>query len=543
MLLRVYQKVQMPSREQLHGEIILLWLFMVIVIRNNKESTGMIYEAIKKLVKYGLDTGLITEYDKIYATNQILEVMGLDEYEEPAEEPGDIDLEAVLKELLDYAHETGVLAEDSIVYRDLFDTKLMNCLMPRPSEVVAKFWDIYNHKSPKDATEYYYKLSQDSDYIRRYRIARDMKWTTDTKYGTLDITVNLSKPEKDPKAIAAAKLMKQSGYPKCQLCMENEGYAGRANHPARNNHRIIPITVNGSPWGFQYSPYVYYNEHCIVFNGKHTPMKIDRAAFVKLFDFVKMFPHYFLGSNADLPIVGGSILTHDHFQGGNYTFAMAKAPIEKYFTVPGFEDVEAGIVKWPMSVIRTRAKDPERLIELGDKVLKCWREYTDEAAFIFAETDGEPHNTITPIARKNGEMYELDLVLRNNITTEEFPMGVYHPHQELHHIKKENIGLIEVMGLAVLPSRLKGELAKLAEYIVSGRDIRSDEEIEKHVDWVEGFLPKYPSVTAENVDEILKKEVGLVFEKVLEDAGVYKFTPEGREAFARFLHAAGFQEK
>lgn len=543
MLLQVYQKVQMPSREQLHGEIILLWLFMVIVIRNNKESTGMIYEAIKKLVKYGLDTGLITEYDKIYATNQILEVMGLDEYEEPAEEPGDIDLEAVLKELLDYAHETGVLAEDSIVYRDLFDTKLMNCLMPRPSEVVAKFWDIYNHKSPKDATEYYYKLSQDSDYIRRYRIARDMKWTTDTKYGTLDITVNLSKPEKDPKAIAAAKLMKQSGYPKCQLCMENEGYAGRANHPARNNHRIIPITVNGSPWGFQYSPYVYYNEHCIVFNGKHTPMKIDRAAFVKLFDFVKMFPHYFLGSNADLPIVGGSILTHDHFQGGNYTFAMAKAPIEKYFTVPGFEDVEAGIVKWPMSVIRTRAKDPERLIELGDKVLKCWREYTDEAAFIFAETDGEPHNTITPIARKNGEMYELDLVLRNNITTEEFPMGVYHPHQELHHIKKENIGLIEVMGLAVLPSRLKGELAKLAEYIVSGRDIRSDEEIEKHADWVEGFLPKYPSVTAENVDEILKKEVGLVFEKVLEDAGVYKFTPEGREAFARFLHAAGFQEK
>lgn len=543
MLLRVYQKVQMPSREQLHGEIILLWLFMVIVIRNNKESTGMIYEAIKKLVKYGLDTGLITEYDKIYATNQILEVMGLDEYEEPAEEPGDIDLEAVLKELLDYAHETGVLAEDSIVYRDLFDTKLMNCLMPRPSEVVAKFWDIYNHKSPKDATEYYYKLSQDSDYIRRYRIARDMKWTTDTKYGTLDITVNLSKPEKDPRAIAAAKLMKQSGYPKCQLCMENEGYAGRANHPARNNHRIIPITVNGSPWGFQYSPYVYYNEHCIVFNGKHTPMKIDRAAFAKLFDFVKMFPHYFLGSNADLPIVGGSILTHDHFQGGNYTFAMAKAPIEKYFTVPGFEDVEAGIVKWPMSVIRTRAKDPERLIELGDKVLKCWRGYTDEAAFIFAETDGEPHNTITPIARKNGEMYELDLVLRNNITTEEFPMGVYHPHQELHHIKKENIGLIEVMGLAVLPSRLKGELAKLAEYIVSGRDIRSDEEIEKHADWVEGFLPKYPSVTAENVDEILKKEVGLVFEKVLEDAGVYKFTPEGREAFARFLHAAGFQEK
>jgi len=479
----------------------------------------------------------------IYATNQILEVMGLDEYEEPEREPEHIDLESVLKELLDYAHETGVLAEDSVVYRDLFDTKLMNCLMPRPSEIISKFWNIYREKSPKDATDYYYKLSQDSDYIRRYRIARDMKWTTDTKYGTLDITVNLSKPEKDPKAIAAAKLMKQSGYPKCQLCMENEGYAGRANHPARNNHRIIPITVNDSAWGFQYSPYVYYNEHCIVFNGKHTPMKIDRAAFVKLFDFVKQFPHYFLGSNADLPIVGGSILTHDHFQGGNYTFAMAKAPIEKYFTIPGFEDVEAGIVKWPMSVLRTRAKDPDRLIELGDQVLGCWRGYTDEAAFIFAETDGEPHNTITPIARKNGDMFELDLVLRNNITTEEFPMGVYHPHQELHHIKKENIGLIEVMGLAVLPSRLKGELAKLGEYMVSGKDIRSDAEIEKHADWVEEFLPKYPSVTAENVDEILKQEVGLVFEKVLEDAGVYKCTKEGREAFARFLHTVGFKER
>ena len=542
MLLRVYQKVQMPSREQLHGEIILLWLFMVIVIRNNKESTGMIYEAIKKLVKYGLDTGLITEYDKIYATNQILEVMGLDEYEEPAEEPGDIDLEAVLKELLDYAHETGVLAEDSIVYRDLFDTKLMNCLMPRPSEVVAKFWDIYNHKSPKDATEYYYKLSQDSDYIRRYRIARDMKWTTDTKYGTLDITVNLSKPEKDPKAIAAAKLMKQSGYPKCQLCMENEGYAGRANHPARNNHRIIPITVNGSPWGFQYSPYVYYNEHCIVFNGKHTPMKIDRAAFVKLFDFVKMFPHYFLGSNADLPIVGGSILSHDHFQGGHYTFAMAKAPIEKHYTMKGFEDVEAGIVRWPMSVLRLRGEDPDQLIELGDKVLGAWRAYTDEAAFVYAETDGEPHNTITPIARKNGSKYELDLVLRNNITTEEFPLGLYHPHQELHHIKKENIGLIEVMGLAVLPSRLKDELALLGEYIVEGKDIRSNEVLAKHADWVEEFLPSYGEVTMETIPGILQDEVGKVFARVLEDAGVYKCTPEGREGFDRFLKSVGFAE-
>ncbi len=502
----------------------------------------MVYEAIKKLVRYGLDAGLITEADRIYATNQILDVLKLDEYEEPAGDCGEVNLEETLKELLDYAHETGVLSEDSVVYRDLFDTRLMNCLMPRPSEVIAKFWDIYEKQSPEAATEYYYKLSQDSDYIRRYRVCKDMKWVTPTKYGELDITVNLSKPEKDPKAIAAAKLAKQSGYPKCLLCRENEGYAGRVNHPARNNHRVIPITVNDSQWGFQYSPYVYYNEHCIVFNGQHTPMKIERATFVKLFDFVKTFPHYFLGSNADLPIVGGSILSHDHFQGGHYTFAMAKAPIEKHFTIEGFEDVEAGIVHWPMSVLRTRAKDSERLIELGDKVLTAWRSYTDEAAFIYAETDGEPHNTITPIARKNGEMFELDLVLRNNITTEEYPLGVYHPHQELHHIKKENIGLIEVMGLAVLPSRLKKELHDLGEAIVNGADIRSNPELEKHADWVEGFLPKYEKITAENVDEILKKEVGLVFERVLEDAGVYKCTEEGRAAFGRFLASVGFRE-
>ena len=360
-------------------------------------------------------------------------------------------------------------------------------------------------------------------------------------YGDIDITINLSKPEKDPKAIAAAKLAKQSGYPKCLLCKENEGYAGRVNHPARNNHRIIPITVNDSQWGFQYSPYVYYNEHCIVFNGVHTPMKIERATFVKLFDFVKLFPHYFLGSNADLPIVGGSILSHDHFQGGHYTFAMAKAPIEQKFEMEGFEDVEAGIVKWPMSVLRTRSKNPDRLIDLGEKVLRAWRSYTDEDAFIYAETDGEPHNTITPIARKNGDFYELDLVLRNNITTDEYPLGVYHPHAKLHHIKKENIGLIEVMGLAVLPSRLKQELADLAEAILSGGGIRSNPELEKHADWVDEFLPKYEHITSENINEILQKEVGLVFEQVLEDAGVYKCTPEGREAFARFLRSVGFR--
>ena len=500
----------------------------------------MMYLAIKGLVEYGLETGLIKERDRVYATNQILDVMKMDEYEEPEEIPDYDSLEDILKELLDAAHESGVLEDDSIVYRDLFDTRLMNCLMPRPSEVADTFWKHYEN-SPKEATDYYYKLSQDSDYIRRYRVCKDMKWKTITPYGDLDITVNLSKPEKDPKAIAAAKLAKQSGYPKCLLCMENEGYAGRTNHPARNNHRIIPLTINDSQWGFQYSPYVYYNEHCIVFNGKHVPMKIERATFVKLFDFVKLFPHYFLGSNADLPIVGGSILSHDHFQGGHYTFAMAKAPIEKYFTMKGYEDVEAGIVYWPMSVLRLRGTDPERLIDLGDKVLGAWRAYTDEAAFVYAETDGEPHNTITPIARKKGDTYELDLVLRNNITTEEFPLGVYHPHQELHHIKKENIGLIEVMGLAVLPSRLKKELADLADYIVEGKDIRSNETLEKHADWVEEFLPKYSSVTRENIQQILQDEVGLVFSKVLEDAGVYKCTEKGRQDFTRFLNSVGFE--
>ncbi|MCI6888134.1 MAG: UDP-glucose--hexose-1-phosphate uridylyltransferase [Lachnospiraceae bacterium] len=499
----------------------------------------MVYDAIKKLVQYGLNAGLFEEVDRIFVINQILETLHMDEYEEPEQVYTDVDLEETLKELLDFACEQGLI-QDSIAYRDLFDTKLMNCMMPRPSEVTARFWELYEKQGPEAATDYFYKLSQDSDYIRRYRVCKDQKWVTKTAYGDLDITINLSKPEKDPKAIAAAKLAKQSGYPKCLLCMENEGYAGRLNHPARNNHRIIRITINDSKWGFQYSPYVYYNEHCIVFNGQHTPMKIEKAAFIKLFDFVKQFPHYFLGSNADLPIVGGSILSHDHFQGGHYTFAMAKAPIDERFTMAGFEDVEAGIVHWPMSVLRLRGKDSDRLIELGDQVLGAWRSYTDEAAFVYAETDGEPHNTITPIARKNGDMYELDLVLRNNITTEEFPLGVYHPHQELHHIKKENIGLIEVMGLAVLPSRLKDELALLGEYMVEGRDIRRNEMLEKHADWVDAFRPQYGEITSENVEAILQEEVGKVFARVLEDAGVYKCTPEGRAAFGRFLESTGF---
>lgn len=498
----------------------------------------MLNENIKKLVEYGIETGLTPECERIYTTNLLLEMFHEDSYEDvevqkiPVDDDGE-GLEKVLSELLAEAVKRGII-EDSIGYRDLFDTKLMNCLLPRPAQVQKEFWEHYGH-SPEEATAYYYKFSRDSDYIRRYRVKKDMKWKVDSPYGEIDITINLSKPEKDPKAIAAAKNAKNNSYPKCQLCMENEGYAGRLDHPARENHRIIPITINGGEWGFQYSPYVYYNEHCIVFNGQHIPMKIDRAAFTKLFDFVKQFPHYFLGSNADLPIVGGSILSHDHFQGGNYTFAMAKAPVEKEVTIPGYEDVECGIVKWPLSVLRIRHKDEKRLIELADHVLGAWRGYTDEAAFIYAETDGEPHNTITPIARKVGDVYELDLTLRNNITTEEHPLGVYHPHAQYHNIKKENIGLIEVMGLAVLPARLKEELEILSDYLVEGKDIRSNEKIEKHADWVAGFLPKYSEISRENVMSILKEEVGQTFVHVLEDAGVYKCNEEGRKAFLRFI--------
>ena len=493
----------------------------------------MLYEAIKKLVQYGISTGLTPESERIYTTNLLLDVMKEDDFED---EPCDLDnivLEDVLSELLDEAVKRGII-EDSITCRDLLDTKLMNCLMPRPAQIQEKFWEKYA-ASPEAATDYYYELSQDSDYIRRYRIKKDRKWTVETEYGTLDITINLSKPEKDPKAIAAAGKAKSSSYPKCQLCMENEGYAGRTNHPARENHRIIPITIQGKKWGFQYSPYVYYNEHCIVFNGEHIPMKIDRNTFAKLFDFIRLFPHYFLGSNADLPIVGGSILSHDHFQGGNYTFAMAKAPMTEQFQVPGYEDVTAGIVKWPLSVIRLQCTDSERIIDLAEHILNKWRSYTDESAFILAETDGTPHNTITPIARRRGELFELDLTLRNNITTEEHPLGVYHPHAKLHHIKKENIGLIEVMGLAVLPARLKGEMELLREYILEGKDIRGNEQIAKHADWVDEFLPSYSDVSKENIGHILEQEVGKVFCQVLEDAGVYKNTEKGKKAFRRFI--------
>lgn len=488
---------------------------------------------IAQLVQYGKETGLVAKEDEIYTINRLLEILHLDEYKETVCEE-EMKLEDILAQIMDWAYENGIMQENSVVYRDLFDTKLMGALVPAPSVVIKKFRELYK-ESPKKATDFYYDFSCNTDYIRRYRIAKDRKWKAETEYGTLDITINLSKPEKDPKAIAAAKNAKQSAYPKCLLCKENEGYAGRINHPARQSHRIMPVEIDGKPWGFQYSPYVYYNEHCILFNKEHTPMKIDESAFRKLLDFIRQFPHYFIGSNADLPIVGGSILAHEHFQGGHYEFAMERAGIKKEITIPGFEQIEAGIVNWPMSVIRIRHTDAGLLVKAASHILESWRKYTDEDFFIYAQTDGEPHNTITPIARMRDGKYEFDLVLRNNITTKEHPLGVFHPHQELHHIKKENIGLIEVMGLAVLPARLKNEMKRLGEFIVAGKDISSDEELAKHADWVETFIGSYDSVTQENVEEILQKEIGEVFKKVLEHAGVYKNTKQGMEGFMRFI--------
>ena len=488
---------------------------------------------IGELAEYGVKTGLIPESERNYAINLLLDIFHEDAYE--ANETKGEELEDILKGLLDIAVDKGLI-EDSIVNRDLFDTRLMNAITPRPGEVIRKYQELFA-RSPKDATDWFYKFCGDSDYIRRYRAKKDVKWTVDTDFGVLDITINLAKPEKDPKAIAAAAKMAQSSYPKCQLCVENMGYAGRLNHPARQTLRIMPITINGSEWGFQYSPYGYYNEHCILLNGEHVPMAINEDCFKKMFDFISQYPHYMIGSNADLPIVGGSILSHDHYQGGNYEFAMAKAPIEKAFKFKGFEDVEAGIVKWPMSVIRLRCADHKRLTQLSSKILAAWRAYTDEAAFVFAETDGVPHNTITPIARKKGDSFEIDLVLRNNITTDEHPMGVYHPHKQYHHIKKENIGLIEVMGLAILPSRLVSELEAVKNAILNNDDLRASELTASHADWVEEFLPTHPEFNGDNAMDIIKEETGKVFLHVLEDAGVYKCTPEGREAFMRFLES------
>lgn len=508
----------------------------------------MIQKAIADLIGYGLATGLIETEDAIYSANKILEALHLDTLEEETERrileyetmnQAELEvltdrLEEILANILDYAYGAGLMEDNTVTRRDLFDTKIMGLLTDRPSHVAQKFLELYR-ESPETATDWFYKFSQDTDYIRRYRICKDEKWVTATKYGDLDITINLSKPEKDPKAIAAAGKAKASGYPKCLLCRENAGYAGRMNHPARQNHRPIPITIAGGSWFVQYSPYVYYNEHCIVFNGLHQPMKIDRGAFAKLFDFVTLFPHYFIGSNADLPIVGGSILSHEHFQGGHYEFAMAKAPIDREVTFAGFEDVKVGIVNWPMSVIRITGPDKDRLLDLADKILGAWRGYTDEEAFIFAETENTPHNTITPIARRRGTDYEMDLVLRNNITTPEHPLGVYHPHDKLHHIKKENIGLIEVMGLAVLPARLKGEMASLRSAVLEGRDLRLDPVLEKHADWTDEWMKKYEQVDESNIDEILHDEIGLVFAQVLEDAGVYKRDEQGQQYFLRFI--------
>ena len=488
---------------------------------------------IDSLVAYAMNTGLAQPVDHQVLTNRLLDLLHREDYT-PSDELLSEDLEEILSGILDYACQQG-LCEDNITARDIFDTRIMGALTPMPREVIRCFREKYA-VSPQEATDWYYTFSCDTDYIRRYRIAKDLRWTYESEYGDLDITINLSKPEKDPKAIAAAKNAPQSGYPKCQLCKENEGYAGRLNHPARANHRIIPITIAGSEWYLQYSPYVYYNEHCIVFNGQHVPMKIDQAAFDKLLDFVTAFPHYFVGSNADLPIVGGSILSHEHFQGGHYTFAMEKAPVETPVYFAGFEDVQAGLVKWPMSVIRLDGEDPKRLSQLAEKILTAWRSYSDGKCGIVAFSGGEPHNTITPIARRRGSLYELDLVLRCNITTEEHPLGVFHPHADKHHIKKENIGLIEVMGLAVLPSRLKSELTDLAEKIVSGADLRGDPIQSKHADWVEELKKRY-IFTEENAMATLMQETGRVFTQVLEDAGVYKRTPEGKDAFLRFVEA------
>ncbi len=491
---------------------------------------------INRLLNFAVQQELMNAEDFYYSANRLVDVLRLAEFEpeEVAEELASP--MPILDNMLDYAVEQGLI-EDTVNERDLFDTRLMDCVMPRPSEVIRRFQSDYA-RSPKAATDRFYKLSQASNYIRSDRIAKNLQWKTPTEYGDLDITINLSKPEKDPRDIAKAKLVKSTSYPKCLLCRENEGFAGHAGHPARETHRLIPLRLSGHRWFLQYSPYTYYNEHCIVLNRKHVPMKISRRSFENLLDFVTIFPHYFAGSNADLPIVGGSILSHDHYQGGRYDFAMAKAPIEKHYKFAGFEKVEAGRVKWPMSTIRLRGEDREEIIELADKIQLAWRGYSDGVAEILAETEGNPHNTVTPIARRRGSLYELDLVLRNNRTTEEHPLGLFHPHAEVHHIKKENIGLIEVMGLAVLPARLKAEMKRVGEELAKGtEDISDIEEVRSHADWYRKLRSKYPAVKSEETEKILQREIGRVFEKVLTHAGVYKRTEEGMEAFDRFVAA------
>ena len=508
-----------------------------------------ITELIYELIQYGKTNGLIASDDVIYTTNRLLEFFDVQDYAEPDETAGVRDLHLILEDMISYAEEKGLLKSDTITGRDLFDTAVMGLITPPPSVVRSKFNTLYS-QNPTLATDYFYNFSKATNYIRTDRIEKDEKWVTSTEFGDLDITINLSKPEKDPRDIAAAGKAKKSGYPACLLCMENEGYAGSLSHPARQNHRVIPIKLDGEPYYLQYSPYVYYNEHCIILNEQHIPMKIDRSTIKKLLDFVTLFPHYTAGSNADLPIVGGSILSHDHFQGGGYEFPMVRAPYEYDFTVKGFEDVRSGIIKWPMSTIRLRGTDSIRVTELADHILSCWRSYSDEAAFIYSMTDGTPHNTITPIARMRylsdgSSVYELDLVLRNNITTDEHPLGVFHPHDKYHHIKKENIGLIEVMGLAVLPARLKKEMELLEEALIKGNDIRTDDAISSHADWADMIREKYAELLEnktmsieqkkDNLHRVIQNEIGLVFSGVLEDAGVYKRTPDGKQAFIRFI--------
>ncbi|MBQ1615876.1 MAG: UDP-glucose--hexose-1-phosphate uridylyltransferase [Ruminococcus sp.] len=493
----------------------------------------MIFNAIEALVLYGIQTGLIDHNESVYTRNRLLDVLHEDAFE--AAEPMKGTLPDILKVLTDHAVQKGLCADTS-ESRDIYDTRLMNCLTPRPGEVNRRFFALYA-QSRQAATDWFYRFSGDVNYIRRDRIARDRRWKVQSEYGEIDITINLSKPEKDPRDIAAAGKAKTTAYPLCQLCIENVGYAGRIGHPARANHRVLPIDICGEEWFFQYSPYVYYNEHCIVFNGDHIPMVISKKAFEKLFDFVRQFPHYFVGSNADLPIVGGSILSHEHFQGGRYTFAMERAESEYCFAVKGYEDIACGIVKWPLSVIRLRGCDSGRLVELAAMILDNWRGYTDESVNILSETDGVPHNTITPIARRRGEDFELDLCLRNNLTTDEHPLGLFHPHAQRHHIKKENIGLIEVMGLAVLPSRLQKKLELLEAFIAEGRDIAGEASIAKHADWVNSFAEGLKGQPHEVIREILEKEVGKVFLHVLEDAGVFKRDKKGKAAFLRFIES------
>ncbi|MCB2288195.1 UDP-glucose--hexose-1-phosphate uridylyltransferase [Clostridium sp. CS001] len=492
---------------------------------------------VQKLLYYASQNQLIEEEDIIFSKNRLLEVLSLDEIEDVNIEEKDYTLQPILENIMDWAYEHELLEGNGIITRDLFDTKIMACLIGRPSEIISEFKRLYK-ESPSKATNYFYGLSINSNYIRWDRVQKDLKWKCETMYGDIDITINLSKPEKDPKEIAMAKDIKASSYPLCLLCKENEGYAGRLNHPARGNHRIIPIRLDKEKWFLQYSPYIYYNEHCIVFKGEHEPMKISKETFKRLLDFVQQYPHYIIGSNADLPIVGGSILSHDHFQGGNYEFAMAKAPIETEFKVEGFEGATIGRVKWPMSVIRIKGHEKEILVDLAYYILNNWKGYSDESVDVIAFTNEIPHNTITPIARRRGDAYELDLVLRNNRTSDKYPDGIFHPHQELHHIKKENIGLIEVMGLAVLPSRLKTEIKELNYYLLNKNKIDemdNSKELMKHKKWALQLIYKYSDIMQENVDEIIKKEIGIKFTEVLEHSGVFKTDVKGIEAFNKFI--------